>query len=343
MKQHYSNILLFFLPLNILAYNKNKPYITKHTPTNTSRVLSEYDLYMSNYDNDEDMKSVKENFDRQTSQRFEEYEERMNVKRQKCKEQRDKDMQKIILKDKNEKSLAEKVEKGCLKCGCGLGGVAASVGLIGTLTVNELKKVAMASAIAAAKEAAITEGAAAGEAAGFSKFIGGLETTFSIKQLGSQTLETLFTSTTYTNISDLPYSIYMQYQGSCIPPYTLPSSDKAICSTVSKLNLVPGYGQTNAQSTQAIIESNVKKLLAEATAAAEAKKTEMTSTMTATFTTEKTDAVHAIYMGYHTAIIASVVVILVIVLVMAIIYLILRYRRKKKMNKKLQYVKLLKE
>ncbi|ETW33342.1 hypothetical protein PFTANZ_05940 [Plasmodium falciparum Tanzania (2000708)] len=234
-----------------------------------------------------------------------------------------------------EKSLEEKIEKGCLKCGCGLGGVAAGIGIIGGIAISELKKAAMATAIASAKEAGAAEGAAKGAVAGASKFVDLIKSTFSIKQLDHQTLETLFTAKTYTNISDLPYSIYMQYEGSCIPTYTLPSSDKAICSAIPKLGLVQGYGQTNAQSTQAIIESNVKKLLAEATAAAEAKKTEMTSTMTATFTTEKTDAVHAIYMGYHTAIIASVVVILVIVLVMLIIYLILRYRRKKKINKKM--------
>ncbi|ETW52026.1 hypothetical protein PFUGPA_05970 [Plasmodium falciparum Palo Alto/Uganda] len=132
MKMHYSEILFFSLSLNILitssyAHNKNKPHITQHTPTNTTRVLSECNLYMPNYDNDADMKSVKENFDRQTSRRFEEYEERVKDKRQKCKEQCDKEIQKIILKDKIQKSLEEKVEKGCLRCGCGLGGVAASI------------------------------------------------------------------------------------------------------------------------------------------------------------------------------------------------------------------------
>ncbi|ETW31583.1 hypothetical protein PFFCH_00983, partial [Plasmodium falciparum FCH/4] len=57
------------------AHSKNKLYMKPHTRTTTSRVLSECDLYMPNYDKDADMKSVKENFDRQTSQRFEEYEE----------------------------------------------------------------------------------------------------------------------------------------------------------------------------------------------------------------------------------------------------------------------------
>ncbi|SCM18895.1 PIR protein, putative [Plasmodium sp.] len=80
MKVNYFKILLFSLPLNILlssyANNKNKPYITIHAPTTTSRVLIECNIYMPNYDNDPDMNSVKESFDRQTSQRFEEYEGR---------------------------------------------------------------------------------------------------------------------------------------------------------------------------------------------------------------------------------------------------------------------------
>ncbi|ETW32018.1 hypothetical protein PFFCH_00544 [Plasmodium falciparum FCH/4] len=71
----------------------------------------------------------------------------MNEKRQKSKEQRDKNVQKIIEKDKIEKSLTEKVEKGCLRCGCGLGGVAASVGLFGGLGTYGWKTAAIASAV----------------------------------------------------------------------------------------------------------------------------------------------------------------------------------------------------
>ncbi|CDO61591.1 rifin, partial [Plasmodium reichenowi] len=122
MKLHYPKILLFLFLLNILVHNnKNKPSITPHH-TQTNRSLCECDTQSSNYDKDADMKSVKENFDRRTSQRFEEYEERMKDKRQKRKEERDKNIQKIIEEDKREKSLAKKVEKGCLRCGCGLGG-----------------------------------------------------------------------------------------------------------------------------------------------------------------------------------------------------------------------------
>ncbi|KNC35071.1 rifin [Plasmodium falciparum RAJ116] len=139
MKLHYTKILLFFFPLYILVtsyhvYSKNKPSITSHH-TQTNRSLCECDTQSTNYNNDEDIKSVKENFDRQTSQRFDEYNKRMQEKRRICKEQCEKDIQQIILKDKAEKSLEKKIEKGCLRCGCGLGGVAASVGIIGPIAV----------------------------------------------------------------------------------------------------------------------------------------------------------------------------------------------------------------
>ncbi|EWC91184.1 hypothetical protein PFNF54_00005 [Plasmodium falciparum NF54] len=86
-------------------------------------------------------------FEDRTTQRFHEYDERMKTTRQKCKEQCDKEIQKIILKDKLEKelmdkfatlqtdiqsdsiptcicekSLEDKVEKGCLRCAGVLGG-----------------------------------------------------------------------------------------------------------------------------------------------------------------------------------------------------------------------------
>ncbi|ETW39110.1 hypothetical protein PFTANZ_00172 [Plasmodium falciparum Tanzania (2000708)] len=144
MKLHYSKILLFLLPLNILltlhqVHSKNKPYMTQRL-TQTNRSLCESDTESSIYDNDEEINSVKEIFERQMSQRFEEYEERMITQRQKRKEQRDKNIQKIIHKDKMEKNVEEKIEKGCLMCGCGLGSVAGSVGLFGGIAFKYFYK-----------------------------------------------------------------------------------------------------------------------------------------------------------------------------------------------------------
>ncbi|KOB85349.1 rifin [Plasmodium falciparum Dd2] len=157
MKVHYINILLFSLPLNILEHNPWNHYMKPHTYTNRS--LCECELYeLANYDNDPQMKEVMENFIKQTQPRFEEYDERMKTTRQKCKDKCDKEIQKIILKDKLEKqmaqqlttldpnittediptcicekSLADKTEKFCLNCGKTMGGVAPGWGLVSGL------------------------------------------------------------------------------------------------------------------------------------------------------------------------------------------------------------------
>ncbi|ETW46105.1 hypothetical protein PFMALIP_05829 [Plasmodium falciparum MaliPS096_E11] len=349
MKLHYTKILLFSLSLIILvisssnAHNKNKACITTHTRTTTSRVLSECDIYTSIYDNDEDMKSVKENFDRQTSQRFEEYEECMREKRQKCKEQCDKDIEQIILRDKTKKSLAEKVEKGCLKCGCGLGGVAASVGIFGTVAVKELTKAAITTATELAKEA-VKDGAmaatikAAGAEAFKSAVIEGIEKEFGVSILGVHRFESLFKSNTYNDVRTFAGAISIEYQtDSCLFGGSGPATDNSICTWVMTKQGAARVIQGNQFSTQESIKVAVKPIVSDAQtpAAAAVKKA------TDEAIQRSIGVVDATYASSQTAIIASVVAILIIVLIMVIIYLILRYRRKKKMNKKLQYTKLL--
>ncbi|EUR62176.1 hypothetical protein PFBG_05890 [Plasmodium falciparum 7G8] len=343
---HYCKVLLFSLPLNILSHNKNKPYITPHIPTTISRVLSKCDIQSSIYDNDAEMKSVKENFDRQTSQRFDEYEERMKGKRQKRKEERDKNIQEIIEKDKMEKSLAEKIEKGCLKCGCGLGGVAAGVGIIGPIAVNEWAK----AALLAAKSSAIAEGAAAaktaGDLAGVNALIQGINTELGLPTLFGRSFGSIFNVTNYTDVFKISHVIYTEFHGSCVSLRSVPGADYSMCSTIMRLDPVPGYTRAIAYgrgSYRGIIESHVNDIITKATKLAETTKTEMTASETLAIESAKKGAIETTCAIYHTAIIASIVAILVIVLVMVVIYLILRYRRKKKMNKKQQYTKLLKE
>ncbi|ETW37616.1 hypothetical protein PFTANZ_01665, partial [Plasmodium falciparum Tanzania (2000708)] len=65
---------------------------------------------MPNYDNDPQIKELMDNFNKQTQQRLREYDDRMVEKRKLCKEQCDKEIQKIILKDKIEKELTENFE-----------------------------------------------------------------------------------------------------------------------------------------------------------------------------------------------------------------------------------------
>ncbi|SOV78712.1 rifin PIR protein, putative [Plasmodium reichenowi] len=348
MKLRYSKILLFVLPLNILvtlssyAHNKNKTYmITNHTATTTSRVLSECDTLSSIYDNDRDIKSVKENFDRQTSQRLREYDERMKDKRQKRKEERDKNIEQIIEKDKMDKSLADKIEKGCLKCGCGLGGVAASVGLIGGLTVNELKKAALLSATQDATAEGLTAGAAARIKAGIDSVISGIKTEFDILTLGNQSLESFINPNTYTDVKNITQAVYNQYEGTCIYSTGGSGAHKSICTLMEKKTAaarnIPGMTRGNAVSENVVIQKTVETIVSKAeTVAGEAAERATKEAIKAS-----TDAVDSTYAICQNAIIASVVALLIIVLVMIIIYLVLRYRRKKKMIKKAQYTKLL--
>ncbi|SOV78335.1 rifin PIR protein, putative [Plasmodium reichenowi] len=326
MKLHYTKILLFALPLNILvtsssnAHNKNKPYITtRHTTRYTSRVLSEKDIQSSSYDNDADMKSVKENFDRQTSQRLREYDELMKVKRQKQKEERDKNIEQIIEKDKMEKSLVEKVEKGCLRCGCGLGGVAASVGLFGGLGVYGWKT----SAIAAAAKAK-------GAEVGMRILICRLKEELVLKELYRDSLVKFITTKNYLNQALIIEHIEEQYE-LCFATESECGNHYMIGHYISgeKAERI----KSAVQDAKRIVEEAVERASKETISVTESQMASLEADELAQITETSTYAYSAI--GY------SVLAILIIVLVMIIIYLVLRYRRKKKMKKKAQYAKLL--
>ncbi|CZT98663.1 rifin [Plasmodium falciparum NF54] len=295
MKLYYFKILLFSLLLNILAHNKNKSYIAPHIPTTTTRVLSECNVYIPNYDNDPDMNSVRENFHKKTEQRFHEYDKRMIKNRQKRKEERDKNIQEIIEKDRMDKSLAEKVEKGCLKCGCGLGGVAASIGIFGTIAVNEWTKAATAAAI----DLAIQEGIDAG----VKVVIAEIKATNAFKSIWYVELSSFINGSNYNTVDGL----------SAATKAALDSIGKRCTSSIVDracngiLNNSDGWFSSIAEAGKQA-----------ATAATESAKT----TKLVDVTTTSTHLYSAI--GY------SVLAIFIILLVMVIIYLILRYRRKKK-------------
>ncbi|SOV83722.1 PIR protein [Plasmodium reichenowi] len=317
MKLYCPKILLFVIPLNILvtsssyAHNKNKPSITPHhTQTTTSRVLSEGDIQSSIYGKDADMKSVKEIFDRRTSQRLRECDERMQYKRQKRKEERDKNIQKIIEKDKMEKSLAEKVEKGCLRCGCGLGGGVLPVwGLVSGLWYATLSQHVTKMAIEKGIEAGIKEGLAQikniFETSGRSGVFPGI------------TVEKMLSSGKFTNgvnLYDMAKHINTMYDK---------FPDSIYNQFWSQI-----HGIVNCETIDVFNARNSTRIAAVANAFENGKAAEVSEFASHTSLLSNT-------------IIASAVTILVIVLVMIIIYLILRYRRKKKMNKKAQYTKLL--
>ncbi|ETW40356.1 hypothetical protein PFNF135_05183 [Plasmodium falciparum NF135/5.C10] len=311
------------------------------------------------------MKAVMQGFDRQTSQRFKEYDERMIKNRQKCREQCDKEIQKIILRDKMEKeltekfatldtrittndiptcvcekSVADKVEKTCLKCTQNLGGIVApSSGVlagIAELGLSAWKTTALKTAIAAAEEAGAVEGLAAGTEAGINAVMSGLKT-LGINELGAKTLKSFFSTIFYNDVSNITQAVHTNFMNTCFFGNTSADINKPLCIFVFGKKVIPGQPVSSHDTIKVAVQNMVSNAN---TAATQASKT-TSERVTAAITNQKTSEIATICNGCHTAIIASIVAIVVIVLIMVIIYLILRYRRKKKMKKKLQYIKLL--
>ncbi|SPJ09509.1 rifin PIR protein,putative [Plasmodium sp. DRC-Itaito] len=349
MKVHYINILLFAHALNILVNTHKNKSITHHTQTNRS--LCECDLYApANYDNDPQMKEVMQQFHDRTSQRFHEYDERMKTTRQKCKEQCDKQIQKIILKDKLEKelmdkfatlhtdiqsdaiptcicekSIADKVEKGCLRCAQNLGGIVVpSTGILGGIGIHVLNgwyTKAIADAIVAAEKSGMAAATQEGMRAVLSK-IEGLRVTFSGANEGYVNLKSIVTKLTYKDGDAL-----------------VEAAKKVIgdaCWNESGKGYTSFYNSTIYMDDSPLNIKNFGEI-------GSAKFEETLPLQKAAFETRYTAAVDATTTSCQTAIISSIIAIVVIILIMVIIYLILRRRRKKKMKKKLQYIKLLEE
>ncbi|SOV74867.1 rifin PIR protein, putative [Plasmodium reichenowi] len=365
MKVHYINIFLFAIPLNILVHNqRNHKSPTPHTPK-IPRRLCECDLYIHNYDNDPQMKEVMDNFSKQTQQRFHEYDERMKTTRQKCKDKCNKEIKKIILKDKLEKelmdkfstlhtdiqndaiptcicekSIADKVEKGCLRCAQNLGGIVVpSSGVIGEIAAFAVKAW-KTTEIAAATEEAIAKGLAAGkiagDAAGAAKVVDLVKSTFGLTTLRGNELGSYITAKNYTLFPFINESIYSEFRTTCLPSGSL---DKTLCFF--------GYNRVTSKVEADFafrsIRVSARSIVTQAEAVADAKAAEVSTETAAAIKAEKTGEIAATYGAWKTTIIASIVAIVVIILIMVIIYLVLRYRRKKKMKKKLQYIKLLEE
>ncbi|SOS77581.1 PIR protein, putative [Plasmodium sp. gorilla clade G1] len=347
MKAHYINILLFAPPLNILVNTHKNPSTTPKIPT--TRLLCACELYApANYDNDPQMKAVMENFNKQTQQRFEEYDERIQSKRKQCNGKCDKEIQKIILKNKLEKqmaeklttletkiitddiptcicekSIADKVEKGCLRCGGVLGGgIAPSVGLLGGIgeaAISVLKPLALK---AATKEA-IAEATTLATNAGMKDVMVKIETilAFYSEDIYCVNLRPIVTPLTFKNGHALVETAKKVIGKACI---TERGTESGFCYTT----VYSGSGEFYLGDIAKVGATTYEKTL---------------TTETATLTKAKVGAVEAKYGIWQTANIAPVVAIVIIILVMVIIYLILRYRRKKKMKKKFQYIKLLEE
>ncbi|EWC79173.1 surface antigen [Plasmodium falciparum UGT5.1] len=339
MKIHYINILLFALPLNIFVSNQRNHKKTilrtpKTIPTKAHRTLCECELYApSNYENDPEMKELMENFNHQTSERLREYDERMQDKRKQCKEQCEKDIQKIILKDKIEKeltekfatlqtnidtndiptcfcekSIADKTEKVCLNCGKTMGAVAPAWGLVSGFGYAGWSHYVAITVAKAATDAGVKEA------------IKGLGSIFDLDKL---------TIVDWTKMITLE-----NFKNPTLLAQVVQKVNIDVCQSGLDENALFCFAEYSMRGKAGKFVQTISQKAAKV--AAEAGET-----------AEAAEIVEASKFALNTSIltntiIASVVAIVIIVLIMVIIYLILRYRRKKKMNKKLQYMKLLK-
>ncbi|SOS76923.1 PIR protein, putative [Plasmodium sp. gorilla clade G1] len=359
MKLSYLNILSCYLPLNILLlssqiniqwnhYNTTQIQNIKLTTTST-RLLCECDLYTSIYDNDTDMKKVKENFNKKAEQRFHEYDDRVIKNRQKCKEQCDIDIQKIILKDKIgkqltyklstlqtdissddiptcvfEKSLADKVGKICLKSGYDLG---SNVPLLGLISGIEFYTVALQRATEVAT--------AAGEKAAFKAAITAIEKTIrdaiisSSISIVNDPYSPLLHGESAANVLVPALSAEFRASGS-LNPVSLMSSYLKVSSTIEGINPI---------STEAINAAKDSLFTAAASGAGASEKigpavaaSTKQATMGKIFTFEN---------FFSSSLGISIIVMLSIAVILLIIYLILKYNRKRRITKKLNYIKLL--
>ncbi|CDO61996.1 rifin, partial [Plasmodium reichenowi] len=343
------------------------------TPSHTAitRLLCECELYAPvNYDNDPQMKEVIENFNNQTQQRFNEYDDRMVEKRKQCKDKCDKEIQKIILKDKLEKqmaqqldtletkidtndiptcvcekSVADKIEKGCLKCTQNLGGIVApSSGVLAGIAEGALyawKPLALKVAIEKAITAGSADILAAGIEAGKKVVFGGLDA-LNIAELKIAPWDTFLTTGYNIHVKNLAKAIYDQRNVMC-PATGSNTLDATTCEEIAcrigtsvNIDPPPPPGTTP-------IETVLNKIVEGSKGAADAAAKTAEKGVTTAITEKETGVINTIFIGKQSAIIASIIAIVIIILVMVIIYLILHYRRKKKMKKKLQYIKLLEE
>ncbi|CDO62774.1 rifin, partial [Plasmodium reichenowi] len=190
-------------------------------------------------------KTVMKNFSKQTQQRYHDYDELMKTTLQKCKDRCYKEIQKIILKDKLEKelmdkfatlhpdiqsdaipicicekSVADKVEKNCLKYGRILGMAVPEFGSIGGTLVYA---------------AAVKSSVELGIKTGIETTISDLEGLSGLRTLiGSTKIKNFVTSTTYGNKTSIVEFVMNIYNNSCAQN---PSSKVLFCNGASRIGV----------------------------------------------------------------------------------------------------------
>ncbi|EWC78915.1 surface antigen, partial [Plasmodium falciparum UGT5.1] len=333
------------IPCFSIIYNqRNHNSTTPHHPPNT-RLLCECELYTpANYDNDPQMKAAMHDFDRQTSQRFHEYDERMKTTRQKCKDQCDKEIQKIILKDKLEKelmdkfatlhtdiqsdaiptcicekSMADKTEKFCLNCGMGLGGgllqASSLLGGIGAVAVNAWKAAELVTAKKLAAEAGAAAGLKAGNALGMKIVIKVLKD-WGVDEFCPVLFKSIGNTTPYNDSATIISAILAKKSQAC--SVTSDLRFRGMCETFGvKFGLRDAFGIPLAPPPEDKFISEMINGLAEgATQAADAAAKAAEKSATAAAIETSTGAIDAASTHLYSTIAYSITAILIIVLIM---------------------------
>ncbi|EUR82666.1 hypothetical protein PFBG_00011 [Plasmodium falciparum 7G8] len=294
---------------------------------------------MPNYDNDPEMKRVMQQFHDRTKQRFQEYDEMLQEKRQICKDTCDKEIQKIILKDKIEKELtekfvaldtnittkdiptcvcekssAEKTEKFCHNCGYALGSIAPNIGLLGGPGIYGWKIATLAFVKEFAAEAGAAKGAVAGEAAGKNTIIGALKTYFHIDNLNGTPLQLFFNSTSYSDVTTIVSAIDSQMNTSC-DVFAVNIDNDTICALRETFKTFATPGKPPVDQKTAITKG-VIQFVGKAKGADELIATKVSSETSSRIITKGNALIEAGFDSSTTSIYASIIVILIIVLIM---------------------------
>ncbi|EUR54408.1 hypothetical protein PFBG_06073 [Plasmodium falciparum 7G8] len=307
----------------------NRAHMKNIEPTKSYRSLCECELYApTNYDNDPEMKAVMQDFDRQTSQRFEEYNEHMKDKRKKCKAKCDKDIQKIILKDKLEKELMDKfatlqtdIQNDAIPtCVC-------------ENALNQLKPAVFKAAITAALKAGASNisaaGIEAGDAAGMKVVIHGLQH-FRVDKLFHEIFDSFVKTSRYTEVTNIARTINSKYSTTCLSLNNNFTAPPACTDFQYKFGIFTKGSSARGTPAAQAIPNGLRGILGEAEKTADAAAKIAREGATAAIKAQETALIEAGFNSSITSINASIFAIVVVVLIMVIIYLILRYRRKKK-------------
>ncbi|EWC88235.1 hypothetical protein PFNF54_02980 [Plasmodium falciparum NF54] len=224
------------------------------------------------------------------------------------------------------------------------GGIAPTVGLIGSVAVHAWKPLALKATIEKALElnaATIASAAqAAGIEAGKKAVIAGLNSEFGLSTPAVQKIGLVFNAKNYKDAGYIYQVLYKQFEMTCEAPVNgvIHGADAPICTKIIGKTILRKSG-----TAKDVINESVETVVSQAKGAAGDKVAEVTAAKELVIETAQKEAIEIASYNWYTTIGYSVLAILIIVLIMVIIYLILRYRRKKKMKKKLQYIKLLEE